>query len=332
MTASPSRKVLDLMIGYWASQSVYVATKLGLPEHIENGLTTSRELAEATGSHERSLFQLMRFLTGLGILQGDDETGFSLTPAGELLKEDAPDSLRDLTLMYGEEFYETWGNLLHNVKTGQPAFEATFGAPMYPYFTANQESARRFDGTMAGGAFFRDLPQVFDFSSARTVVDIAGGTGALLSEVLKAAPHVEGVLFDQAHVIEAAKAAMADRGLTDRVSYVEGDYTASLPTGGDVYLWSRILHSRSDESCIDLLKRCHDAMNPDGTVVVLERTIPPTGESSLGLWFDLQMMVLVGGTERSEQEYADLFAESGLVLHSVLPLSLDMFAIVARRA
>ncbi|MCB5910854.1 acetylserotonin O-methyltransferase [Streptomyces pinistramenti] len=332
MTASPTRKVLDLMIGYWASQSVYVATKLNLPEHIAAGHTTSHELATVTGTHERSLFQLMRFLVGLGVLQGDEETGFSLTPSSELLKEDAPDSLRDLVLMYGEEFYQTWGNLLHNVQTGQPAFEATFGASMYPYFTANQESARRFDGTMAGGAFFTDLPRVFDFSDTPTVVDIAGGTGGLLAEVLKASPQTKGVLFDQAHVIEAAKEAMADRGLTDRVSYAEGDYTESLPAGGDVYLWSRILHSRSDASCVDLLKRCRDAMNPDGTVIVLERTIPPTGESSLGLWFDMQMMVLVGGTERSEKEYVDLFDRSGLALHSVLPLSLDMFAIVAKRA
>ncbi|MFC5724738.1 methyltransferase [Streptomyces gamaensis] len=332
MNESPARRILDLMIGYWASQSVYVATKLNLPEHIEAGHTTSRQLAEVTGSHQRSLYQVMRFLSGLGVLSGDDETGFSLTPAGELLKEDAPDSLRDLTLMYGEEFYQTWGNLLHNVRTGQPAFERTFGAPMYPYFTANQESARRFDGTMAGGAFFEDLPRVLDFSKDTTVVDIAGGTGGLLSEVLKANPHLRGVLFDQSHVIEAAKGAMADRGLTDRVSYAEGDYTRSVPDGGDVYLLSRILHSRTDESCVELLGRCREGMSEDGRVVVLERTVPPTGESSLGLWFDVQMMVLVGGTERSEKEYAELFEGAGLVLDSVLPLSLDMYAIVARRA
>ncbi|MFI2211515.1 methyltransferase [Streptomyces sp. NPDC020141] len=332
MDESPTRTVLDLMTGYWASQSVYTAAALNLPEHLEAGRTTSREVAAATGAHQRSLFQLMRFLAGLGLLRGDDESGFTLTPAGALLGKDAPDSLHDLVLMYGDEFYRTWGRLLDHVRTGRPAFEHTFGEPMYPYLAAHPEAARRFDGTMAGGAFFADLPRVHDFSGARTVVDIAGGTGALLREVLRASPGARGVLFDQAHVIAAARDVIGDAAPADRISYATGDYTESIPVGGDVYLWSRILHSRSDDSCVDLLKRCRDAMTPDGTVIVLERTIPPTGETSLGLWFDLQMMVLVGGSERSESQYAELFDRAGLALGPVHPLSLDMYAITASRA
>lgn len=331
MSESPTRRVFDLMIGYWASQAVYAATKLNIPEHLAQGRSTSHELAAVTGTHERSLFQLLRFLSGIGVFRGDNETGFSLTPTSEMLKEDAPGSLRDLVLMYGEEFYQAWGNLLHNVRTGQPAFEFAFGESMYPYFAANRESARRFDGAMSGGAFFADLPGALDFSGVQTVVDIAGGTGGLLCEVLDSYPDTNGVLFDLAHVIDAARDVVASRGLTDRVSFVEGDFTETVPAGGDIYLLSRILHSRSDDTCLGLLRRCHEAMKPDGTVVVLERTIPPTGTESLGLWFDLHMMVLVGGTERGEQEYTELLERSGFVLQAVRPLSLDMFAMVARR-
>lgn len=331
MSESPTRRVFDLMVGYWASQAVYVAAKLNIPEYLAEGHCTSHELATVTGTHERSLFQLLRFLSGIGVFQGDNETGFSLTPTSELIREDVPGSLRDLVLMYGEEFYQAWGNLLHNVHSGQPAFEFTFGKPMYPYFAANQESARRFDGAMSGGAFFADLPDALDFSGVQKIVDIAGGTGGLLCEVLDSYPDIDGVLFDQTHVIDNAKDVVASRGLTGRVSFVEGDYTEAIPAGGDMYLLSRILHSRSDDSCLELLRRCHEAMKPDGSVVVLERMVPPTGRESLGLWFDLHMMVLIGGTERSEQGYAELFERSGFALQAALPLSLDMFAIVGRR-
>ncbi|KGI81980.1 hypothetical protein IL38_08160 [Actinopolyspora erythraea] len=331
MNESPARNVFDLMIGYWASQGVYVATKLEIPEHIDSGKTTSQELAAATDSHQHSLFQLLRFLSGIGVLQGDDEQGFHLTPTSKLLKKDSAESLRDLVLMYGEEFYRAWGNLLHNVRTGEPAFEFTFDSPMYAYFAENQESARRFDGTMSGGSFFRDLPRVHDFSKSDTVVDIAGGAGGLLCEVLEASPRTRGILFDRGHVIDSAREGIAKRKLADRVSFVEGDYTDSVPSGGDTYLLSRILHSRTDESCVNLLKNCHRAMKPGGTVIVVERTIPPSGTSSLGLWFDMHMMVLVGGAERSEQDYIDLFERSGFTFEEILPLSLDMYALVAKR-
>lgn len=328
MDKAPARQVLDLMIGYWASQSIYVAAKLKIPEHLAEGGKTSHDLANVTGTHQPSLLQILRFLAGLGIVEGDDETGFSLTSAGDLLAENAPNSLRDLVIIYGEEFYQAWGNLLHNVQTGQPAFERTFGDSMYSYFSANPESSRKFDGAMSGGSFFAELPGVVDFSDAGKIVDVAGGTGGLLHTILESNKQAEGILFDLGHVIDHAKKASWAPDVIDRVSFVVGNYREAVPAGGDVYLLSRILHSLPEDSCVNLLKRCHEAMSPQGKIIVIERLIPPTGTNSLGLWFDVQMMVAIGGKERDERQYRDMFERAGLTLESVRPLPLDMSALV----
>lgn len=191
MDDTASRRVLDLMTGYWAAQAVYVATKLGVPDRIAVAPATVAELAAATGAHERSLGQLCRYLVGLGIF---DQSGdrLSLTPAGRTLLSGTPDSLNDLVIMYGEEFYQAWSNLLHNVRTGEPAFTSTFGVPMYTYFGEHPEAAQRFNGTMSGGFFFPDVARELDLVGARTVVDVAGGTGGLLAAVLHRHRHLMG--------------------------------------------------------------------------------------------------------------------------------------------
>lgn len=332
MSRTPARHVVDLITGYWASQSVYVATKLKIPEHLAANRMTSHELAAATGTHQPSLFQVLRLLAGLGVLEGDDDTGFALTAAGDLLTENAPDSLRDLVMIYGEEFYQAWGGLLHNVQTGQPAFEHVFGAAMYPYFKANPESARKFDGAMSGGSFFAALPAAVDFSTADTIVDVAGGTGGLLCTLLDACPQARGVLFDVDHVIESAESVVAGRGVYDRLSLVVGDYQKSVPADGDVYVLSRILHSLDEERSIALLERCYEAMPEHGRIVVIERLVPPPGTNSLGLAFDVQMMVAVGGGEYSESYYRNLFERAGFALDAAHELPLDMFALVGNRS
>lgn len=332
MTESPARQIFDMMTAFSASQSIYAATTLKLPEHIEAGRTTVAELAEATGTDEKCLGQLMRLLVDYGILWRDNDAGFVLTPAGELLRTDTPGSMRDLVTIFGREFYQAWGNLTENIRTGRPAFELTFGEPMYSYFTANPDSGGSFDRAMNNGYFFADVPKLVDFSAMNTIVDIAGGTGGLLCEILRSNPGLTGVLYDQQRVIDAAADLVAGQNLTDRVTFSAGDFGTSVPEGGDCYVLSRILHSQDDEAAVRLLKRCLDAMEPDGTLLVIERPVASGGAKTLGVWSDVHMMVLVGGVERTEEEYATLLEQSGFVLREVHPIALDFVVMVARPA
>lgn len=320
-----TRAIFDVMMGPWAAQAMYAAVRLGLTEELDGVSATTDELAKRTGTHERSLFQLLRFLAGLGILD-PDEKGFSLTERGKLLTTRHGGSLPDLVLIYGDEFYRSWGNLVENVRTGTPAFEMTFGEPMYQYFAQHEETSRRFSGAMAAGSFFPELASAIAVPPDATVVDVAGGTGGLLCALLEERPDVAGVLFDLEHVIEPAGEAIAHRGFADRIRLVNGDYRETVPEGGDLYLLSRILHSRDDESCRDIIGRIRAAARPGSSLVVVERTVPPLGEDSMGLWFDIHMMTLLGGRERDEDEYRRLYEDCGYTLDRVHELPLGMRA------
>jgi DNA-binding transcriptional ArsR family regulator len=327
---SPSRKLMDLTIGYWASQAVHVAARLAIADHLADGQLTGDELAARTGAHGPSLSRLLRFLVELGIVEGGEREGYRVTETGALLRTEQYGSMRDLALLYGEEFYTGWGSLLHTVTTGQNAFESVHGAAMYPYFGQTPELTRKFDRAMAAGSeFFERIPAVYDFGGARTVVDIAGGNGALLAEVLRANPQARGVLFDTGHVIEAARRSLTDTDIAERVDYACGDYYEKVPAGGDVYLLSRILHGRDDDRCADVLARVREAIPDDGVLLIIERVIPEDGTPSLAVWFDVHMMTVAGGVERTRSQYQALLERGGFALTEVHELPLDIQLLVA---
>lgn len=328
----PSRSLLELIIGYWNTQALHVLARLGIPDLLAGKRMDTAALAAATGSDVESLRRLLRFLTGLGVLVGDDETGFALTELGELLRTDVEGSMHDLAVLYGEEFYAAWGSLLHNVRTGEQAFKHTFGTSMFDYFGTHPATGRTFDRAMAAGrAFFAEIPEVYDFSHARTVVDIAGGNGSLLAAVLRKNPDLTGVLFDVPPVVEAARTFLKSIGLVERCRFETGDFFRAVPQGGDVYLLCRILHDWDDERCVALLTNCHAAMTPGGTLLIVERLLPEYGRPSLALGYGVHMMAVAGGRERTEEEYRVLLGQAGFDVGSTHELPLDIHALVASR-
>ncbi|TVL91906.1 methyltransferase [Streptomyces sp. SAJ15] len=329
--AAASRRLMDLMIGYWASQAVYTAAKLGLADELADGPATPAQLADRTGTHEPSLARLLRFLAELGVVERDPARGtYRTTEVGRTLRTEEQGSMRDLALLYGEEFYAGWGHLTHTVRTGENAFTALHGAAMYPYFGRTPELTAKFDRAMAASsAFFDPIPTLFDFSEARTVVDIAGGNGSLLTTVLRAHPHLRGVLFDTEHVVDAARTELARTELAGRLDYAWGDYYEKVPAGGDVYLLSRVLHGRDDERCLEVLRRIREVIPEDGALLIVERVVPEDGSPSLAAWFDVHMLAIAGGSERTASEYAALLEQSGFALSVVHGLPLDTELLVA---
>jgi hypothetical protein len=329
---SPAAEMLRLLTGAWVTQSVHVAAALGIADRLAGGPADSARLAAATGAHEPSLRRLLRYLVGLGVLAGDDARGFRLTPVGELLRSDVPGSARDRAMAYGTWNYRAFGELLHTMRTGQPGFEHVFGTHPYDHLTRHPEMARSFDRQMQMMAeFFAGVPAVYDFSGARTVVDIAGGNGTLLGTVLAAAPQARGILFDARHVVDAARDGLAERGVLDRCELVGGDFLDAVPAGGDVYMLSRILHNWDDERCLALLANCRAAMRSGATLLIVEHVVaeddPPV--SLLGL--DINMLALFGGCERTATEFRDLLDQAGFDLTGQRPLSMDHAVLIARR-
>lgn len=325
MDQPSARQQLAAMLGgYYLSQAIYVVARLGLADLLGDRPRTSEELAPATGGHPRSLHRLLRTLAGFGIFR--EEAGlFYLTGLSELLRGDAPGSLRATAVTLGETHYPAFGELLHSVRTGRPGFEKVFGVSLFEYFAANPEAARDFDAAMEGlrsqaaGAML----EAFDWSGARTLVDVGGGTGGLLEAVLTRYPAMRGVLWDLPHVAEAAEARLLASGVGDRCAVAGGDFFESVPAGGDVYLLRHIIHDWDDARALRILANCRRAMDGSGRLLLVESVIRPSNEPSLGKSLDLLMLALTGGTERTEAEYRGLLRAAGFQLVRVVPTSAD---------
>ncbi len=319
----PPVRLVQMMTGYWISQSVYVTAKLGIADQLTDGPRTSEELAAACQAHAPSLYRLLRGLASVGTFTEVDVGRFALTPTAELLRTDHPDSMRALAIMYGEEQYQAWGDALVSIQTGTPAFDRRFGASYFHYLAAHPEAAATFNTAMTGWSaqVASAVVEAYDFSDSTTVVDVGGGHGTLLAAILTANPHLHGILFDLPHVTASAAAFLATAGVADRCQISAGDFFEALPSGGDAYILAQILHDWDDERSRTILQNCRSAMAPAGRILIVELVIPPGNEPSLGKLLDLHMLILLTGRERTEAEYRDLLASAGFRLTRVIPTS-----------
>ena len=318
----PQVAMLQLISGFWISRAVYVIAKLGIPDLLATGPKTSDELAAATNTHSPSLFRLLRALVSVGVLHTGAEGRFENTPLSETLITDAPGSLRWFTVSeLGQEHYPAWGNLMHSVKTGGIAFDDFFADDVWGYFHKNPEDAAVFNNSMSGmtAAVNNTLRSSYDFSKFNTVVDVGGGHGALIAEILQGNPNTKGVLFDAPEVISGSRERLAAAGLSDRCEAIEGDFFKSVPAGGDAYVMKWILHDWNDELAIQILKNCREHLAPAGRLIIVDCVVPETNEPHFSKFIDLNMLVMTGGKERTAREFEELLSASGFKLLQVIP-------------
>lgn len=223
------------------------------------------------------------------------------------------------------------GRLLESVQTGETAFDRVFGQPLFEYLTANAQAAATFNEMMASSteAAARAVSAVYDFSWANVLVDVGGGTGAFLATILGANPRARGILFDRQDVATAAGDLLASSGVADRCQVAAGNFFDAVPSGGDAYILSWIIHDWDDDRSITILRNCRRAIARDGRVLVMELVIPPGNEASLSKLYDISMLVLTGGRERREDEYRELLAAADLRLTRVIPTGVSRSIIEA---
>jgi len=319
--AEAQAAVRQMTNGYWVTQIIYVAARLGIADLLDDRPRAIDVLAKSTGTHEPSLHRLMRALTGLGVFRQAENGEYQNTALGCCLVTGSPGALRARTILSGEEWYQGWGRLLETVQTGQTAFDRVFGQPFFEYLTANAEAAAVFNEAMASTteAAARAVSNAYDFSWANVLVDVGGGTGAFLGTILQANPQARGILFDRQDVVAAAGALLAGSGVADRCEVVAGNFFEAVPSGGDAYILSWVIHDWDDDRSITILKNCRRAVGRDGQVLMIELVIPPGNEASPSKLYDIHMLVLTGGRERREDEYRELLAAADLRLTRVIP-------------
>jgi orsellinic acid C2-O-methyltransferase len=316
----PRRAMLRLITAYRMSACVHVAAELGLADLLAEGARTSAELAGQTGAHEPSLRRLLRALVAMEALE---EAGgrFQLTAVGEELRSER---LRGAARFFaGRNEWEPWGALQHSVMTGERAFDHVYGMRNWDYYVRHPDAGARFDAamnSMTSGQAER-IVAAYDFSRLGTVVDVGGGDGTLLAEILRANPGLQGVLYDREDVIARAAGRLERMGLSDRCRLVGGDFLQSVPGGADAYVMKSILHDWDDAGVKQIVGRCREAGGPAAPLLVLERVLPATvsPEALEALTSDLNMMVANGGMERTEAEFRELLGAGGYRLQRVVP-------------
>lgn len=316
-----SMALIRLMSGLWISQLIYVIAKLGIPDLLREGPRSAEELAAKTGTHAPSLYRVLRALTTVGVLFEDERGNFYLTPLSLHLRSEVHGSLRSMAIMFGEPWHwDVWGSLLHSVRTGQPAFEHVHGMGTYEYVTEHADVAAVYDSAMTSitRQTASAIAEGYDFDGVKTIVDIGGGHGTLLIDLLTAHPHLSGTVYDLPHVVEGAKTAIEAAGLADRLYAVGGDCFAHVPPGADAYITKSFIHSFDDEQASSILKTIRQAMPPHGRVLVCEMVLPDDNEPHFGKLLDIEMLTQsADGRDRTQDQFRELFASAGLTLRKV---------------
>ncbi|TDR80078.1 methyltransferase [Paludibacterium purpuratum] len=324
--AEAQQAMRRLVTGAWVSQAIVVAAELSIADHLADGERSVNDLAVASGANPDALYRLLRALTCVGLFQeGHAGRTFRNTALSETLRSERPGSLRSLVRQMGIEIlWQSWGNTLYSVRTGQSAFHRLAGQTLFDYIGTHPEAAEIVNDAMASLSE-QEAPTVvdaYDFSAAATIVDVGGGHGLLLAEILAATPKARGILLELPHAAEGALRLFAERDLSSRVDVIVGNALEAVPTGGDIYLMKHIVHDWDDAHAIRFVSNCAAAMPADGKLLLIEMVLPPPNQPHFAKLLDLHMLVnYPGGRERTIEEFKRLYEAAGLQLTRINPTS-----------
>jgi hypothetical protein len=299
--------------------AIRVAATLRLADLMAGGAEHVDELAEQTGGDADALGRLLRHLTCRGVFCEPSPGRFALNETADLLRADNPSGMRTWFDLdgFGGRMDLAFTELMHTVRTGQPAWEAVFGAPFWNYLAADPAMAASFDATMAGSHRTTAAATGYDWSGVRHVVDVGGGAGALVAEVLRANAGIRATLVDLPDTVARGRQFLAERGLDGRCEFAGQSFFDPLPAGGDAYLLSCVLHDWGDEPATAILRRCTEAAGETGRVIIIESHGTAGDDPGMFAEMDLRMLVLCGGHERSVDDYGRLATAAGLATADV---------------
>ena len=324
-------ELMAIVTGYQRSRALMIAAELGIADLLRDGPRSVDDLARATQTHAPTLYRLLRALAAAAVFKERPGRVFALTPMSEFLRSDAAVPYGHLARLFGRDYqWAAWGALSHSVRTGENAARHVLGVDVWTYRQERPEENVIFNDAMLAASLSRAPAEAraYDFARCRTIADIGGGTGALLTVILRIYPNARGILFDQPHVVADARPVLDAAGLADRVTIEDGSFFERVPAGADAYVMRRILHDWMDEEATAILRSCRAAMTPGARLVLFERVVGPPNEDPASKFVDLLMLVGAGGRERTEAEWRSLLEASSFRLESLKRAGPDSYVIV----
>ncbi len=316
---SDYEKAVDMMLGRWKSQILYTGVKLGIFESLDRTPKHSSEIARDLNLDASLTYRLLRALASLGFLNETEERRFSITPMGEFVRKDHPQTLRGaLLLEEGPEHYAIWRHLADMVRDGkQDGFMREFGQRIFDYISQNSAYRDVFNYAMSSYSathtkMVLEALKDYDFSNIKSLCDIGGGHGHLICNILREHPQLQGAVLELESTINNKELLWAEKmGVADRCSYIAGDMFKEVPRL-DAYIMKMILHDWNDEECVAILSNIQKASPPGGRVLIVEHVVPGHDTPHFSKLFDIHMMCALTGRERTEKEYAELLEKAGL--------------------
>lgn len=321
----PEAKLQGMLSGVLITQMVAVAARLGLADTLAKGPRHHAELATELELSSEALYRLLRALASHGVFAEDQAIPgtFHSTPVADLLRSDIPGSQRSWAMLHGAEWlWKSVGHMSHSIRTGGPAFEDLYESGTFQYFAREPEHGELFFAAMnqVTDMILPALLDAYDFSTFKHVIDVGGGLGSLLAAVLKDQPKLKGTLYDLPSMRTPAEEYLSAQGVLDRCNVVTGDFFEAVPEGGDLHIMKWIIHDWNDEQAVQILSNCRQALEPNGRVVLVEQVLADGNAPCPGKMMDIMMLLMEGGRERRQSEFAALFEAAGLRLNRCIPL------------
>ena len=319
MNQTDADRMMQMITGYWVTQVVHAAARFSIADYLAKAPATAEDIADAEGTDPSATFRLLRTCASLGLVKYDGNSRFAGTSLLDTLRKDNPQSLRAIAVSWPlPGHWLPWGRFAEAVKTGTSQTVPALGAGLFEYFATNAAEAAAFTEAMATltSTVSKETARLINVSGVNTVADIGGAGGAMLYALLQLHPDLQGIVFDRPQVVASARAEAVKLGFHERVTAVGGDFFESVPEA-DLYLLKHILHDWDDESCICILKNCRRGLRPRGRIAVIELLLGEIGESGIAPLYDVTMMVMSAGRERSLVEFQRLFEAAGLAATKV---------------
>lgn len=305
---------------YHDAALVYAAVRLGLPDRMGSRPWTVEQLAGEMGLSAPHLERFLRGLVTLGVCEERPDRTFALTSSGRSLTSGSHSRLAEKVQIVVGQYWRPWSDLVSCLQTGRPSFEHAFGMDIRDWRREHAEQGALFDSYVAKETLAQAEPVVeaLDLSGVKTVAEIGGGYGGLLAAILRANPHLTGILFDQPHIVEGAKLFLRARGVAEIVRCVGGDILQAVPVEADLYILKGVLQNWGNAEASAILANCRKVMPPSAKLLVVERLLPErAADDASAVMLDLHMMAITGGHVRSLTEMEALLSQAGLDLSKV---------------
>ena len=318
----PVDRLVCLASGFLVSRALYVVAELQIADEMVDGPKTSQEIANRLNLNVDAVFRLLRMLVSHGVFICQDNK-FALNELAELITMTHPQSMHGFLLHEDRDRWNAYGHMSYSIRTGKATFDHLYGLGYFDYIAQDTKKSEQFDRGMAtlSETENRQVATHFDFGLYATIIDVGGGVGGLLAQIMHRHKNSSGILYELPHIENIAQKYLAMQYLDNRVKVVSGNFLNHIASHGDLYLLKRILHDWNDEISIQILKNCRIAMAQGAKIVVFDCVVPEGSEFNISKDIDIIMMTVFGGKERTSSDFEKLFAAAGLQIDKISPIA-----------